>query len=49
MRNEKDKKILKEDIKDLKFLISKYMKEKKFEKVSECLKELKEFEKKAME
>lgn len=49
MKNEKDKKILKEDIKDLNMLIKKYLEEKKFEKASECLKELKEFEKKMME
>ena len=34
------KEVLKEDIKDLEFLIKKYSKEKKFEKASECKVEL---------
>lgn len=40
----KDKQIIKEDIKDLNSLIDRYIKEKKFEKASECLKELRELE-----
>ena len=41
-----EKRILQEDIRDLGLLVNKYLKEKKFEKASECLKELKEFENK---
>lgn len=46
MKKSEEKRIIQEDIRDLKLLISKYSKEKKFEKASECLKELKEFENK---
>ena len=35
-----NKEVLKEDIKDLQFLISKYIKEKKYDKASECKKEI---------
>ena len=35
-----NKDILKEDIKDLEFLIKKYIKENKYDKATECKKEL---------
>ncbi len=35
-----NKEILKEDIKDLQFLIRKYIKENKYDKATECKKEL---------
>lgn len=35
-----EKRILQEDIRDLGLLVNKYLKEKKFEKASECLKEM---------
>lgn len=41
-----DKRIIKEDIRDLNILIDKYLKEKKFEKASNCLTELRELENK---
>lgn len=41
-----DKRIIKEDIQDLNILIDKYLKEKKFEKASNCLAELRELENK---
>lgn len=41
-----EKRILNEDIKDLNMLIDKYLKEKKFEKASNCLAELRELENK---
>ena len=41
-----NKKILKEDIKDLEFLIKKYIKENKYDKASECKKELEEIKSK---
>lgn len=44
--NKKDRKIIKEDIKDLSMLIDRYLANKKFEKASECLKELRELENK---
>lgn len=37
-----DKRVLKEDIKDLEYLVKKYLKEKKYDKASECKKELEE-------
>lgn len=40
-----NKEILKEDIKDLEYLISKYIKEGNFEKASECKKELERIKK----
>lgn len=40
-----DKRIIKEDIETLKFLISKYTKEKKFEKASNCMEELNKLKK----
>lgn len=40
-----EKRILKEDIKDLEFLINKYLKEKKYEKASECKTELERIKK----
>lgn len=40
MKKSEEKRIIQEDIRDLKLLISKYSKEKKFEKASECLKEM---------
>lgn len=41
-----DKRIIKEDIRDLNILIDKYLKEKKLEKASNCLIELRELENK---
>lgn len=41
-----DKRILKEDIRDLNLLIDRYLKEKEFEKASNCLAELRELENK---
>ena len=35
-----NKEILKEDIKDLQFLVRKYINEKKDDKASECMKEI---------
>lgn len=40
----KQKEIMKEDIRDLNYLIDTYIKENKFEKASECLKELRSIE-----
>lgn len=37
--------ILKQDVADLDMLIKKYIKEKKFEKASECLKEMEKIQK----
>lgn len=37
-----NKKVLQEDIKDLEYLITKYIKENKYDKASECKKELEE-------
>lgn len=48
--NKKDKKrILKEDIADLKVLIKQYSKECKFDKASNCMKELEELKQKLKE
>jgi hypothetical protein len=40
-----NKEILKEDLKDLQFLIDKYRKEKNYEKMEKCKEELKRIEK----
>lgn len=40
-----EKRILKEDIEDLKKLIVKYLKEKKYDKASECRKEIERIKK----
>ena len=37
-----NKQVLQEDIKDLEYLIKKYIKENKYDKASECKKELEE-------
>lgn len=42
----KDKKIIKEDIQQLGELMDLYLSQKKFQKAAECLKEMKELEKK---
>lgn len=42
----KEKEIIKEDIKDLRFLVKKYTREGKENKASECLKELAQLEEK---
>jgi len=42
----KEKEIIRQDIIDLGYLIDKYSKENKFEKASECLKEMQELQKK---
>lgn len=40
-----NKEILKEDIKDLEYLIKKYIKENKYDKASECQKEIERIKK----